>query len=168
MILDCAPRKIETPAARIRQSSGAGIVCSDEVSSHGVRLRAGARNSDTLEIITRDHIARRSSGAINRVAGRAAENLNSGVVRKGRGAVKICADEILLNLIHLGADGADADARADVAADDVGRGSGGTTNGVGVRTPKYSDALKLIADSHSSGGIEAFNVAVAGHWAKAA
>ena len=64
----------------------------------------------------------------------------------------------MLNLIQLGADATDADARADVPADDVGRGSGGTTNGVGARGPKDGDALKLIADRGSPGGIEANNV----------
>ena len=43
---------------RIRQSSSASIVCSDEVARKGVRLRADSRNSHALEIVTRNHIAR--------------------------------------------------------------------------------------------------------------
>ena len=77
---------------------------------------------------------------------------------KAAGAGKICADQVVLNLIQLGAGAADADARADVPADDVRRGSGGTTNGVRARAPKDGDAFKLIADRRSSCGIEADNV----------
>ena len=64
----------------------------------------------------------------------------------------------MLNLVQLGAGAADADARADVPADDVRRGSGGATNGVGARGPKDGDTLKLIGDRRSSCGIEADDV----------
>ena len=60
----------------------------------------------------------------------------------------------MLNLVQFGASAADGDARADVSADDVRRGSSCATNGVGARGPKDSDTFKLIGDRRSSRGIE--------------